>query len=188
MLAVLVLATTIQAAAHVRSGTNAAVETYASADIDSMGNLRILTSTKTITVPKDGLIDMGGKSIEQQTAFEKPVLSDDRRAVGAQALFANCCTSYDIPLQLVIYAQGKTHRFSATQGAIFEWHFADAGKRVVFSQEAVHFGCVVHWELRDIATERLLAAANVPTPCSQIPNPPNIKVPIWVAGSVSGVK
>src|SRR4051812_22480044 len=108
ILAVLTLATDpLQATAQVRTSTHAAVETYESADIDASGNLRILTSNqKTITVPKDGLTDTGGVSIEKQTAFDEPVLSDDRHAVGATALFNNCCTSYDIPLQLVIYSQG----------------------------------------------------------------------------------
>jgi len=84
------------------------------------------------------------------------VVADDRRAVGAQAMFGNCCTSYDIPLQLVIYSRGKTHRFEGGL-AIFDWHFADGGKRVAFSQQTVHFTCSVHWELRDTATERLVA-------------------------------
>jgi len=190
ILTVLALATGApQAVAQVRTSTHAAIETYESAEIDASGNLRILTSNqKTITVPKDGLTDMGGVSIEKQTAFEAPVLSDDRHAVGATALFRNCCTSYDIPLHLVIYTQGKTHRFVGGQGAIFDWHFADSGKRVVFSQQAVHFGCSVHWELRDVATERIVATADVPEPCGQIPDPPKVRVPMWVTGKVSGLK
>jgi hypothetical protein len=162
-------------------------ETYESVDLDSDGNLRIATSEhKTITVPKGGT-PRAGKSFGNQTAFEKPVLADDRRAVGAQAMFGNCCTSYDIPLQLVIYSRGKTHRFEGGL-AIFDWHFADGGKRVAFSQQTVHFTCSVHWELRDIATERLVAKADIPEPCGQIPDPPKVKVPRWVTGTVSGIK
>jgi hypothetical protein len=178
-----------QAAAQTRSTPRATIETFESADIDTSGSLRILTSThNTIIVSKDGLVDMGGPSIEKQTAFDTPILSDDRRAVGATALFRNCCTSYDIPLQLVIYTQGRTHRFVANQGAIFDWHFADSGKRVVLSQQPVHFGCLVHWELRDIATERLVATADIPEPCGQNPNPPKVNVPTWVTGTVSGLR
>src|SRR5262245_28667369 len=126
-----------------RATTSAA--TYESVDIDTDGNLRILTSEKrTIIVPK-GSWPKAGESFGEQTAFEKPVISDDGRAVGAQAMFRNCCTSYDIPLQLVIYSSGKTHRFEGRL-AIFDWHFADGGRRVVFSQQAVHSACVVHWE------------------------------------------
>ena len=126
---------TIQAAAQTprsRQAPTASTETYESVDIDPDGNLRILTSEQeTLIVPKGGS-SKAGESFGKQTAFENPVLSDDRRAVGAQAMFANCCTSYDIPLQLVIYSSGKTHRFEDGL-AIFDWHFADGGRRVAFS-------------------------------------------------------
>ena len=170
-----------------RQAPAASTETYESAAIDADGNLRILTSEqRTLIVPKGGY-PKGGESFGQQTAFEKPVLSDDRRAVGAQAMFANCCTSYDIPLQLVIHSSGKTHRFEGGL-AIFDWHFADGGRRVVFSQQTVHSTCSVHWELRDIASERLMAEADVPESCGQIPDPPKVTVPKWVTGTVSGFK
>jgi hypothetical protein len=162
-------------------------ETYASVDIDADGNLRILTSDqRTIIVPKGGS-PKAGESFGTQTEFGKPMLSEDRRAVGAQAMFGNCCTSYDIPLQLVIRSGGKTHRFEGGL-AIFDWHFTDGGRRVVFSQQTVHFSCSVHWELRDIASERLLATADLPEACGQIPDPPKVKVPKWVTGTVSGFK
>ena len=179
---------TIQAAAQTprsRQAPAAPRETYESVDIDADGNLRILTSEqRTIIVPKD-VSPNAGESFGKQTAFEKPVLSDDRRAVGSQAMFGNCCTSYDIPLQLVIYSTGKTHRFEGGL-AIFDWHFADGGRRVVFSQQTVHSACSVHWELRDIASERLLDTADIPEACGQTPDPPKVKVPKWGTGTVSG--
>jgi hypothetical protein len=182
---------TLQAAAQTPRSRQAprasSTERYESADIDADGNLRILTSDrKTIVVPKGGF-PKAGESFGNQTAFQNPVLSEDRRAVGAQAMFVNCCTSYDIPLQLVIYSSGKTHRFEGGL-AIFDWHFADKGRRVVFSQQTVHFACSVHWELRDIASERLVATADIPEVCGQIPDPPKVKVPKWVTGTVSGFK
>jgi hypothetical protein len=45
-----------------------------------------------------------------------------------------------------------------------------------------HFGCSVHWELRDIETERLLASSDIPEPCGQIPEPPKVNIPKWVSG------
>jgi len=185
-----VVLSTIQATAQTprsRRPATASAETYESVDIDADGNLRILTSgQRTIVVPKGGP-PKTGEAFGKQTAFGKPVVSDDRRAVGAQAMFENCCTSYDIPLQLVIYSSGRTHRFESGL-AIFDWHFADEGRRVVFSQQTVHFACSVHWELRDLASERLVAAADVPEACGQIPDPPKVRVPTWVTGTVSGFK
>jgi hypothetical protein len=152
--------------ANVRRG-----ETYVTATIDADGRLVITTSgQKTIVVPREG----------QQSSFSEPILSSARTAVGAQANFPNCCTSYDIPLQLVIHANGKVHRFTGVGLPIFQWHFADDGTRVAFGQEPVHFGCSIHYELRDIQTERLIESADIPEPCGQIPNPPAVKVPGWV--------
>jgi hypothetical protein len=146
----------------------------------------VTSDHRAIVVPKGG----APKSRivpDAQTAFSQPVLSDDHRAVGSQAMFGNCCTSYDIPLQLVVYSQGMTHRFEGGL-AIFDWHFADGGRRVVFSQHTVHFGCSVQWELRDVATETLLDKADIPEPCGQIPNTPSVTVPRWVTDPVSGFR
>jgi hypothetical protein len=134
------------------------------------------TDGRTIVVPKEG----------EQSSFSDPVLSPSRTAAGAQAMFPNCCTSYDIPLQLVIYAQGRVHRFTGIGLPIFRWHFADGGTRVAFGQEPVHFGCSIHYELRDIQSERLIDSAEIPQPCGQIPNPRAVKIPKWVAELTSG--
>jgi len=147
------------------------VETYQSAAIDAAGGLVITTfDQRTILVPKE----------TEQSSFSEPIVSSARTAVGAQAEFPNCCTSYDIPLQLVIYANGKVHRFTGIGLPIFHWHFADGGTRVAFGQEPVHFGCSMHYELRDIQSERLIDSADIPEPCGQIPEPRAVKIPKWV--------
>jgi hypothetical protein len=157
--------------AQTRPADTRRVETYQSVAIDAKGSLVITTSDrKTILVPKEG----------EQTSFSEPMLSPARTAAGAQALFPNCCTSYDIPLQLVIYADGKVHRFTGSGLPIFRWHFAAAGTRVAFSQETVHFACSIHYELRDIQSERLIESADIPEPCGQIPEPRPVKIPQWV--------
>ena len=153
-------------------GEERRAETYRSAAIDSEGCLVITTSDhKTIRLPKD----------DGQTSFSEPVLSPDRTAVGAQAEFPNCCTSYDIPRQLVVYASAKVHRFTGSGLPIFQWHFVDGGKRVAFGQETVHFSCSIHYELRDVQSERLIHSADIPEPCAQVPEPSDVRVPKWVA-------
>jgi hypothetical protein len=147
------------------------VETYESAEIDPSGSLWITTSDgRMIFVPTEG----------EQSSFRKPTVSPDRTAVGAQADYPNCCTSYDIPLQLVVYAKGKVHRFKGNGLPIFHWHFADGGTRVAYGQEPVHFGCSTHYELRDIQSERLIDSADIPQPCGQHPDPPQTTIPNWV--------
>jgi hypothetical protein len=159
-------------AAQARPSSARRVNTFESVAIDAAGNLVITTSDQqTIVVPKDG----------GQSSFADPVLSSARTAVGAQAEFPNCCTSYDIPLQLVVYAIGKVHRFTGIGLPIFRWHFADGGARVAFAQETVHFSCSTHYELRDVNSERLIDSADIPEPCGQAPAPRVVKIPKWVA-------
>ena len=178
LLALLVAAAS--GSAQTRRSADARAETYASADIDADGNLRIVTSDqRTIVVSKTDHLTTGS---DDQTSFSTPVISPNRRAVAAQALFGNCCTSYDIPLQLVVYSGGREHRFEGGL-AIFDWHFDASGTRIAFGQQPVHFGCFVHWELRDVATERRLAEVDIPEACGEIPNPPTVKVPAWVNGT-----
>jgi hypothetical protein len=157
--------------AQTRSTDPRRVETYRSVAIDAAGGLVITTSDqKTILVPKES----------GQSSFSEPIVSSARTAVGAQAEFPNCCTSYDIPLQLVIHANGKVHRFTGIGLPIFHWHFADGGTRVAFGQEPVHFGCSIHYELRDIQSERLIDSADIPEPCGQILEPRAVQIPKWV--------
>lgn len=148
----------------------ASAQTYESATIAKDGSLRITTSDRrTIVVRKQG----------QQTALRDPVISNDRTAVGAQADYPNCCTSYDIPLQLVIYRGGRVHRFTGNGLPIFKWRFADDGARVAYAQEPVHFACIVHYELRDVRSERLVDQTDIPVACGQVPNPPATAMPDW---------
>jgi hypothetical protein len=153
-------------------------EAYTAATVGNDGDLHITTTNgREIVVAKSE----DQRSVEaQQAYFEKPVLSNDRRAVGSRAFYRNCCTSYEIPLALVVYADGRTHRFTGRDLPIFLWHFADDGAMVAFGQEPVHFGCSVHYELREIRSERLIDSADVPEPCGQDPNPQPVKVPEWV--------
>jgi hypothetical protein len=169
---VLVLCTVPTALPQVGRGARPVAETYESATIDANGHLVIVkTGGQTVLVRKEG----------EQTAFSAPTISPAKTAVAAQAMFANCCTSYDIPLQLVVYARGKAHRFKGVGLPIFQWGFADGGTQIAFGQEPVHFACATHYELRDIESEGLIEAVDVPRPCGQIPDPKPVKIPEWVA-------
>ena len=100
----------------------ATAETYVQAVIDQGGQLRIVTKDRREIVPQKE---------PNQVAFEKPAISPDGRAVGWLALYPNCCTSYPIPLKLMIYAGGKLRTFTGRNyrsgGGAFEaeanrWH------------------------------------------------------------------
>jgi hypothetical protein len=168
---VILVVATVVGGAQARNPQVPRSETYASATISTSGDLVIAqVNGPSIVVRRE----------VQQTSFSTPMVSAGRNAVAAQALFANCCTSYDIPLQLVVYAGGKVHRFTGIGLPIFQWGFADSGTRVAYGQETVHFACETHYELRDIESERLIEAADVPQPCGQIPDPAPVNIPQWV--------
>ena len=153
-------------------GEGAGGETYTAVAVDAVGQLVITTSdSKTVRVAK----------VKDQTEFSRPVISASGNAVGAQAMFGNCCTSYDIPLQLVVYANGRLHRFTGINLPIWRWHFTEADRRIAFAQSEVHFACRTHYELRDIPSERLIESADIPEPCGQLPNQPTVRIPKWVA-------
>lgn len=125
-----------------------AEEIYTKATIDKAGQLHITTKDgRTITPKKTG----------DQVSFEKAAISEDGRAVGWLNVYPNCCTSYPIPHELVVRMNGKEYVFGRDGLPVWEWRFNANGKQVAFHMETVHGGMGYHHELRDIATNRLIA-------------------------------
>ena len=82
---------------------------YGQADIDSAGRLRIVLANGRIIRPA---MD------SQQVGFEQVAISSDHRVVGWLALYPNCCTSYPIPLELVLLrADGRRTMISNDSSA-----------------------------------------------------------------------
>lgn len=142
-----------------------------------------------VTRSADGhlaFVGMNGRPVTvrlkgEQTGFADPVVSPDGTVVAAQAMFPNCCTSYDLPLELVVYTRGRERRFTGNGLPIFHWGFIDDGRRIALGQEPAHFGCAVHYELRDVLTGDLIESVDVPQACGQNPTPEPVALPDWVA-------
>ena len=126
----------------------ATAETYRSAIVDSMGQLRIVTSRGREITPR---------MEEDQVGFEEPAVSRNRRAVGWLALFPNSATSYPIPLKLVILANGRQRTYIGLGLLLSRWAFTADGRRVAFREETVHGGFGVRYQLHDVATGRRVA-------------------------------
>ena len=125
-----------------------AAEMYDTVLVDASGNLQILTRDgRQIAAPRDS----------DQVGFDKAAISPNRLAVGWLALFPNCCTSYPIPLRLVVYIHGRVYTFVGTGLPVWRWRFDSTSTQVAYYQETVHGGMGEHYELRDIATGRLVA-------------------------------
>jgi len=110
------MVTTSVVAAPGRKTVSPRAETYESATVDATGRLVIVKTTGQRALVRNDA---------EQTVFSSPMLSPARTAVAAEAMFANCCTSYDIPLQLVVYAAGRVHRFTGVGLPIARSGFGD---------------------------------------------------------------
>jgi len=147
------------------STTASAAELYETVRIDSTGQLHIVTLDKRDIVPPKREIKLGGEMLKQ-AGFSNAVISDDKTTVGWLAEYPNCCTSYPIPLELVIYRNGGVLRvFSGNELPIWRWVFEKHGTQVAFEQETVHGGLGIHFELREIKSGLLVDKHdNDPTP------------------------
>jgi len=147
-----------------------AADTYLGTTIDTVGDLRIQrTKGPDIIVEKEA----------GQVGFDKIAISKDGGSIGWLALYENCCTSYPIPLKLILYSRGHARTFVGRSLPIWRWHFTADGRQFAFEQETVHGGIGIHYELRDLASGRLIAEYDPPAPDD---GPPSTReLPAWVA-------
>ena len=91
-----------------------------------------------------------------QVGVSEARLSSDHRTAGWLVEEANCCTSYPIPLRLALYRNSR--RVTVGDGfMIFDWAFADSGRRVAVSTGTVHGASAVHVGLYDASTGHRLS-------------------------------
>jgi hypothetical protein len=137
-----VLALGIPKAAGEKSGSIAA------AMVGSDRRVHILygDGTEYIVLKEKGQVDCASAKV-----------AEDKRTVGWLVESRNCCTSYPIPLGLVIYRRGRVvRRFEPGQG-IWDWQFVHDGSQVAFWIGPTHGAFTPHFELHDVESGRLLA-------------------------------
>lgn len=120
------------------------------AGLDSTGQLRVVLSTGQVLHPRKD---------SAQVAFEQVALSADQRVVGWLALYPNCCTSYPIPLKLVLLRVDGGRTIISNALPIWQWAFADNARNVVIRQTPVHGPAPMSYELRAVRDGRVLATA-----------------------------
>jgi hypothetical protein len=152
-------------------GLGRAADRYTGAKVDPTGVLQIrIADGRVIPIKKK----------PAQEAFDRIEVAADGSALGWTEEYPNCCTSYPIPLTLVIYFGGSTREFKGRELPIFNWHFTADSRQFAFEQETVHGGMGVHYELHEVRTGRLVAEftpAVLPDNRSSAPT----NVPKWVA-------
>lgn len=154
-----------------------AQERYVSTAVATDGVLTIMTAAGQLIVPA---AEPEREFIGKPVGYDQIQISLDGRAVGWVVLYPNCCTSYPIPLALVIYSNGIKRSYSGNGLPVWKWRFVEAGSQVAFQQETVHGGLGVNYELRDVLSGALIADFSPPVGSDNQPLR-NQRIPEWAA-------
>lgn len=107
-------------------------------------------------------------SLPDQVEFGSPQISPDQSHVGWLALEANCCTSYAVPMTLVVMDEHHhTREFVGNGLPIFDWCFLPDSKSVAYMQTVLHGTNFKHFEHRSLDDGRLLAVYDYPDDLSE---------------------
>ena len=99
----------------------------------------------------------------EQVGFQQPRISSNGKNVGWLALYPNCCTSYPVPLGLVVLDESRRmHTFDGIRMAVFKWCFLPDSASVAYMQTVVHGSDFEHFEARSISGGSLLAEYEYP--------------------------
>ena len=134
-------------------------------DTTSIGFSAPTTPITKISIDTDGqvhIVHSDGQDVlptkeKDQVSVASAVVAENRLAAGWLVEYENCCTSYPIPMTLVLYRPGKPLLRIGNGMMISDWHFDAGGKQVAFSTTTVHGDLAPHYELRDTQTGRLIA-------------------------------
>jgi hypothetical protein len=120
----------------------------------------------------------------EQVGFSNVQISPDRQLIGWTATFPNCCTSYPLPLALVVHDGTRVVRLIGAESlSIFDWRFSRDSRSLIFQREFPH-GVSPHlFRWVRISDGKLLRrfdchpAEPTPPPARSLPPPK------WTAGS-----
>lgn len=92
-----------------------------------------------------------------QVSARALAVAPDRLSAGWLVELPNCCTSYPIPMTLVIYRTGGLPllRLGTGQG-IWAWAYREGGAQVAFYAAPTHGEAIYDYQLRDVRSGRLL--------------------------------
>jgi hypothetical protein len=127
-----------------------AAERYANVLIEPDGGVTVITEDgRRITTPSKD---------DDQVGADRAAVAPDRQSVGWLATYSNCCTSYPLPLKLMILWNGQLRTLKAKHARpIWYWTFQGGGKFVAFRQETTHGSQGLHYERWDVVSGRRVA-------------------------------
>ena len=93
---------------------------------------------------------------KDQVRCDSPQVAEDHQTAGWLIDYENCCTSYPIPLTLVIYRPGRIIQRIKPGWMIFDWRFVEGARKIALSSGTVHGMTYRSLSLYDVRTGRLL--------------------------------
>jgi hypothetical protein len=123
------------------------------------GPLHVIYSDRTETVqtlpPLKASTDK--EIVSNAVGFSGVELAQDRKTLGWTINVENCCTSYSIPLSVVVLQHKRVlHTFDQGQ-MVWGWMFLEGGKQVAVVFGATHGPEVGDYRLFDVKTGKLLS-------------------------------
>jgi len=120
--------------------------------------------TKAYVEEADGVVhivtregkDTGIPKEKDQVRAESVKVAEGRQAAGWLVDYENCCTSYPIPLTLVVYRSGRIIQRIQPGLMIFDWRFVEGAKQIALSSGTVHGMTFRSLSLYDVRTGRQL--------------------------------
>ena len=102
------------------------------------------------------------KSTEKEAVFNEIGFSDvklaeDKQTIGWTIDVENCCTSYPLPSELVVFRGGHILQTFDNIRMIWSWMFVRGGERVAVVSGFSHGPEVGQYQLYDVETGKLLA-------------------------------
>ena len=96
-------------------------------------------------------------AIFNQEGFSDVQLAEDRETIGWAELYDNCCTSYSVPLAIVLYRSGKVQCHLQSGQMMWNWMFLDRGTRVAIVWGPIHGPEIGDYKLYDAKTCKVLS-------------------------------
>jgi len=95
--------------------------------------------------------------VSEQVSASEAKLADDSRIAGWLVNYANRCTSYPIPLTLVVYRDGHIARQIKPGLIIFDWDFRESSCQAALCNGTVHGNQVPNCLLYDARSGKKVA-------------------------------
>ena len=97
------------------------------------------------------------ETVFNDVGFSYVQLAPDHQTLGWVVDVENCCTSYPIPLRVVIFRRGSVLRAFVPGQMIWNWMFIEGGKRVAVVSGPPHGPEIGTYSLYDVQTGKLIS-------------------------------